>query len=459
MSRDDIQKLLGGYATGTLTPEEQQVLFEAALDDQELFDALAREQSLRDLLRDPAAKAHLLAVLDERPSLWHQLLGWWRPAVAVVAMAGLATVAILAVRYGNGPKPVIVAQVAKPAAPAFPSRSETVGNRPAETKPDKPAAPPPPRDQLSRTFQASPTGQLKVKGQAETRAEVSEDRREKTATALAAPAAPSAFGGAPPLPGAAPPLTVGSGLRDAAVKKEVQVTAEPAALQQAPLETANAQTLFYNSPMASQGLVSADSKDAVTGRFAPQRARQQAAQQGQQGQQVQSQPAEPQQQQAAPSPSFASNQVAVSAGAAAKAAQVQLVPYLGVRYRILRKSPGGEFVAVDPESLRSGDSLKVEFTSNDAGLLSVTSGNRSVLSRRVDRLTPYTTEPLPAGERELTVHLSRTGPVSINGAALTLRKDSPSASPLRHTAPDGAVFVVSDPSSPQLNFIVPLNYK
>ena len=51
MSREDIQKLLGGYATGTLTPEEQQALFSAALEDQELFDALAREQSLRDAAR------------------------------------------------------------------------------------------------------------------------------------------------------------------------------------------------------------------------------------------------------------------------------------------------------------------------------------------------------------------------------------------------------------------------
>jgi len=44
MSRDEVQKLLGGYATGTLTPEEQQALFAAALEDQELFDALAHEQ-------------------------------------------------------------------------------------------------------------------------------------------------------------------------------------------------------------------------------------------------------------------------------------------------------------------------------------------------------------------------------------------------------------------------------
>ena len=64
MSPQDIKKLLGGYATGTLTAEEQQALFAAALEDQELFDALAREQSLRDLLRDPAARAELLSALD-----------------------------------------------------------------------------------------------------------------------------------------------------------------------------------------------------------------------------------------------------------------------------------------------------------------------------------------------------------------------------------------------------------
>ena len=44
MSPEDIKKLLGGYATGTLTTEEQQALFAAALEDQELFDSLAREQ-------------------------------------------------------------------------------------------------------------------------------------------------------------------------------------------------------------------------------------------------------------------------------------------------------------------------------------------------------------------------------------------------------------------------------
>ncbi len=89
MSREGIRKLLGGYATGTLTAEEQQALFEAALDDQELFDALAREQSLRDLLGDPAARAQLLAALDDAPAPWHQRLGRWMWGHAV----GLAAVA------------------------------------------------------------------------------------------------------------------------------------------------------------------------------------------------------------------------------------------------------------------------------------------------------------------------------------------------------------------------------
>ena len=60
MRPEDIRKLLGGYATGTLTAEERQALFEAALDDQALFDALAKEQPLRDLLDEnqEAAQQH-----------------------------------------------------------------------------------------------------------------------------------------------------------------------------------------------------------------------------------------------------------------------------------------------------------------------------------------------------------------------------------------------------------------
>src|ERR1035441_748727 len=102
MSPEDIKKLLGGYATGTLTTEEQQALFAAALEDQELFDALAREQSLRDLLRDPAARAELLCALDtpaSRPGGFWQWLR--RPIVVGLATADVAAPTIAAVWQGT----------------------------------------------------------------------------------------------------------------------------------------------------------------------------------------------------------------------------------------------------------------------------------------------------------------------------------------------------------------------
>lgn len=89
MSREEIQKLLGGYATDTLSEAERSALFAAALEDQELFDALAREQALREVLDDPAARQQLLVAL--RPTrIWLR-----RPAVLAMA-AGLAGIVIVA---------------------------------------------------------------------------------------------------------------------------------------------------------------------------------------------------------------------------------------------------------------------------------------------------------------------------------------------------------------------------
>jgi hypothetical protein len=120
MNRDDIQKLLGGYATGTLTAEEQEALFDAALNDQELFDALAREQTLRDLLRDPVSKAQLLAALDEPPIRWYtKLFGAWRPLAAGMAMAAVTTMAVVAVRQSRKAQPTIISQATIPPAPPF----------------------------------------------------------------------------------------------------------------------------------------------------------------------------------------------------------------------------------------------------------------------------------------------------------------------------------------------------
>ncbi len=143
MSPQDIKKLLGGYATGTLTAEEQQALFAAALEDQELFDALAREQSLRDLLRDPAARAELLSALDAPASRF----GFWqwlrRPAVAGLATACVLAIAVIAVWQETRvspvkPAPMIVAELRnEPPATAPVAQAPPPANRPEPGKPAK----------------------------------------------------------------------------------------------------------------------------------------------------------------------------------------------------------------------------------------------------------------------------------------------------------------------------------
>jgi len=88
MRKQEIEKLLGGYAAGTLTREEQDALFAAALEDQQLFEALAREEPLRELLADPVARGRLLASVAEGPMPWY-----YRPlSTAVIASAAAALV-------------------------------------------------------------------------------------------------------------------------------------------------------------------------------------------------------------------------------------------------------------------------------------------------------------------------------------------------------------------------------
>ena len=52
MQRTDSREYLGAYASGTLLPAEERRLHEAALEDQELFNALADEVMLREALAD-----------------------------------------------------------------------------------------------------------------------------------------------------------------------------------------------------------------------------------------------------------------------------------------------------------------------------------------------------------------------------------------------------------------------
>ena len=83
---EEIRKLLSGYATNTLSESEQKALFEAALQDQELFDALEDEQALRNLLDDDVSRKLVRQSLAQqaRGPWWSR---WWTWASATAAVA------------------------------------------------------------------------------------------------------------------------------------------------------------------------------------------------------------------------------------------------------------------------------------------------------------------------------------------------------------------------------------
>ncbi len=97
MNREDARKLLGGYATGNLTAEESRLLFEAALDDQELFDALAEEQALKDVLDDPVSRERVRLAVAAAP----RKRGWWTRPWIWVPSVGALSAAVLTVALIN----------------------------------------------------------------------------------------------------------------------------------------------------------------------------------------------------------------------------------------------------------------------------------------------------------------------------------------------------------------------
>jgi hypothetical protein len=163
MNKEDIQKLIGGYATGSLTDEERLKLFEAALDDQELFDTLQQEQPLKDLFDDPFSREQVRRAaaegLPRRPrTSWFQRPSWfYRPwiwaSATSLALAGVLVVAL--VRWDRTPQsqavkpqavkqPEVAANKQQPAAePAPQPDREKSASEPLAPKPRVAAGKPP----------------------------------------------------------------------------------------------------------------------------------------------------------------------------------------------------------------------------------------------------------------------------------------------------------------------------
>jgi hypothetical protein len=166
MNPEDVRKLIGGYATGSLSEAERKLLFEAAMQDQELFDELAGEHALKEILEEPGARQRLLAALEQKSGVvwWSRPWPWMTAAVTVA----IAIIVVVSQRIPPPPpRPQEIAQVMKPAEPV--------------------AAPPPPQPAPApRKVSPPPARETSADAIAEARA----DKAEPQALADAAPAAP-----------------------------------------------------------------------------------------------------------------------------------------------------------------------------------------------------------------------------------------------------------------------------
>jgi hypothetical protein len=143
MAEHDLEKLLGGFAADTLTPEERRQLFTAAMQDQQLFNVLADEQALKELLTDPAVRRRLLQSLNNitpapagGSASW---LDWFRRPANLALAGGLATAAF-AVVLGTKIYQGSVQQATRSAAtealpPATPSVPTPAATEPSAPKP------------------------------------------------------------------------------------------------------------------------------------------------------------------------------------------------------------------------------------------------------------------------------------------------------------------------------------
>jgi hypothetical protein len=136
VSRDEIRKLMGGYATGTLTESERKLLFDAAMEDQDLFDELAREQELKAVLDQPGAKQRLIGSLAAG-----QAIAWWRKPLVWSAASGVL-VATVAISWVLRPTPVTQVSLNE-SPPAIEAAPAQASNQPAappiEARKAKPA--------------------------------------------------------------------------------------------------------------------------------------------------------------------------------------------------------------------------------------------------------------------------------------------------------------------------------
>jgi len=158
MTRDDARKLMSGYATGSLTEAERMALMEAALADQMLFDELAEEAALKEVLDEPGARQRLIAALE--PPRNHRAWLWAMAAATVAVVVGVV------VSQRTPPPPQQIAQALKSPEPVAPP--EPVPPRPTPAPVKRKVTPPVAEPQATPEARDAAPAPLAMRAQNET---------------------------------------------------------------------------------------------------------------------------------------------------------------------------------------------------------------------------------------------------------------------------------------------------
>jgi len=132
---DEIRRLLSEYAAGTISDADRRILMTAALEDQDLFNSLAVEQPLADLMTDPESRSELRnALVEQRPRRFAWLRAPWPMTAAATAMIALLAVLVTLYMPQSPLAPETRMDIRKAEAPApsaLPAAQPSFSDKPA----------------------------------------------------------------------------------------------------------------------------------------------------------------------------------------------------------------------------------------------------------------------------------------------------------------------------------------
>jgi hypothetical protein len=376
VTRPDLEKLLGGYAAGTLTAEERRALFEAALTDQALFDALADEEALREVLADPSCRERVRLALADQPAgifeafdVWLRRHRVWALAATAAAAAVVLTVVVARTRTVRplAPAENQIAMAHKPALPSF--------NIPAQPPPSAPASQPRPQAIVTRA--PTVTAQPAARQFMAPKTVLESPRPDSLAGRLTAPEVAASPVTAPPPP--PPPQARES-------REAVTVTAESDAVR---AEAAPAKALDSRGATGGAGAGTAGGA-AIARRIAPKEAYEPAA------------------------PSLAAApSVKQAAASLNRVDKADSGPAFGLRYTLIRRGFGNADMEVPADTpLSPGERAHLRIDAYQNGYLYIFSGERALFTGPALRGQPVSIEATPGTLHLILLPEPDSGPLS-----------------------------------------------